>query len=131
MCTLLVVSTLVLLQSTTVAAQAAPRGADTLPFLDERLSFEARAADLVLRMTLGEKVNQMKDVAPAIERFYIPAYNWWNEALHGVARAGLVAYWNDTTHTWDVEAGTVRLEVGASSADIRLTHDLRVKRGAP
>ncbi|MDI9497576.1 MAG: glycoside hydrolase family 3 C-terminal domain-containing protein [Bacillota bacterium] len=47
-----------------------------------------RAAGLVARMTLEEKVAQTQYRAPAIERLGIPAYNWWNEALHGVARAG-------------------------------------------
>ena len=69
-------------------------------------SFEARARDLVSRMTLEEKVSQMQDVAPAIPRLGIPEYNWWNEALHGVARAGtatvfpqaigLAATWDDS-----------------------------------
>ena len=45
--------------------------------------------DLVGRMTVEEKVSQMGSVAPAIERLGIPQYNWWNEGLHGVARAGL------------------------------------------
>ena len=58
-------------------------------YLDESLPFEQRARDLVSRMTLEEKVLQMKDVAPAIPRLGVPEYNWWNEALHGVARAGL------------------------------------------
>lgn len=49
----------------------------------------ARARDLVSRMTLEEKVAQMGYGAPAIERLGIPAYNWWNECLHGVARAGI------------------------------------------
>lgn len=57
-------------------------------YLDTNLSFEERAKDLVSRMTLEEKVSQMLNKAPAIERLGIPAYNWWNEALHGVARAG-------------------------------------------
>jgi len=57
-------------------------------YLDTNLSFEERARDLVSRMTLEEKVSQMLYQAPAIERLDIPAYNWWNEALHGVARAG-------------------------------------------
>ena len=71
-----------------------------------QLTFEQRAHDLVSQMTLAEKVSQMKDVAPAIERLGIPAYNWWNEALHGVARSGLAtvfpqaiglaATWNDS-----------------------------------
>src|SRR6187200_2667794 len=50
--------------------------------------FEDRAADLVARMTLEEKVSQMQNDAPAIPRLGIPSYEWWNEALHGVARAG-------------------------------------------
>lgn len=51
-------------------------------------SFEARAVDLVSRMTLAEKVSQMQNDAPAIPRLGVPKYEWWNEALHGVARAG-------------------------------------------
>ncbi len=48
----------------------------------------AKAHELVGKMTLEEKASQLKFDAPAIERLGIPAYNWWNEALHGVARAG-------------------------------------------
>jgi beta-glucosidase len=58
------------------------------PWLDTTRSFEARAADLVSRMTLEEKAAQMQNDSPAIERLGVPAYDWWNEALHGVARAG-------------------------------------------
>ena len=47
------------------------------------------AKRLVEQMTLEEKISQMRYESPAIERLHIPAYNWWNEALHGVARAGL------------------------------------------
>lgn len=57
-------------------------------YLDESKSFEERAKDLVSRMTTEEKVSQMLFNAPAIPRLGIPRYNWWNEALHGVARAG-------------------------------------------
>lgn len=51
---------------------------------------EARklAAELVAQMTLEEKCSQLRYDAPAIERLGIPAYNWWNEGIHGVARAG-------------------------------------------
>lgn len=52
------------------------------------MNFEQRARELVSKMTLAEKMAQMKYDAPAIERLGIPAYNWWNECLHGVARAG-------------------------------------------
>ena len=58
-------------------------------YLDENLDFEERARDLVDRMTLDEKVTQMVYNAPAIPRLGIKSYNWWNEALHGVARAGV------------------------------------------
>ncbi len=75
-----------------------------LPYQDLSLSFEARAKDLVSRMTLDEKVSQMKDVAPAIPRLGVPAYNWWNEALHGVARSGLATVFPQAiglAATWD------------------------------
>ena len=47
-----------------------------------------KAAELVGKMTLEEKMSQLRYDAPAIDRLNVPAYNWWNEALHGVARAG-------------------------------------------
>ncbi len=52
------------------------------------MTFKERAKELVSQMTLAEKIAQMKYDAPAIERLGVPAYNWWNECLHGVARAG-------------------------------------------
>lgn len=57
-------------------------------YKNKELSFEERAKDLVSRMTLEEKVMQMLHSAPGIPRLGIKPYNWWNEALHGVARAG-------------------------------------------
>ena len=56
------------------------------PYLDPDLPPARRAADLVSRMTLEEKVLQMQSTAPAIPRLVVPAYNWWNEALHGVVQ---------------------------------------------
>lgn len=58
-------------------------------YRNEQLSFESRAHDLVSRMTLKEKISQMQYQAPEIKRLGIPSYNWWCEALHGVARAGV------------------------------------------
>ncbi len=58
------------------------------PYQNTGLDFETRAADLVSRMTLEEKVSQLTHYADSIERLGIPMYNWWNECLHGVARAG-------------------------------------------
>lgn len=54
----------------------------------DRMNAKQLATDLVSRMTLDEKASQLRYDSPAIERLGIPAYNWWNEALHGVARAG-------------------------------------------
>ena len=75
-------------------------------YKDEALPLENRAWDLVSHMTLEEKISQMKYDAPAIPHLDIPEYNWWNECLHGVARAGkatvfpqaigMAATWNQT-----------------------------------
>jgi beta-glucosidase len=69
-------------------------------------SAEQRAADLVSRMTLEEKVLQMQNSAPALPRLGIPAYDWWNEALHGVARAGQATVFPQAiglAATWDTD----------------------------
>jgi beta-glucosidase len=78
---------------------------DRAPYLDPTLSPERRAADLVSRMTLEEKVLQMQSTAPAIGRLGVPAYNWWNEALHGVAqgRATVFPQAIGLAATWDTD----------------------------
>lgn len=58
-----------------------------LGFRNPDLSLEVRVNDLIGRLTLEEKITQMMNNAPAIERLGIPPYNWWNECLHGVARS--------------------------------------------
>jgi beta-glucosidase len=70
--------------SNAASSAATPRPA----YLDPSLPVEQRVNDLVSRMTMEEKAAQMQDVARAIPRLGLPAYNWWNEGLHGVARAG-------------------------------------------
>ncbi len=81
-----------------VAQQSAPK------YKDPTVAPEERAQDLVSRMTLEEKVSQMQNAAPAISHLDIPAYDWWNEALHGVARAGLATVFPQAIAlgaTWD------------------------------
>lgn len=56
---------------------------------EKNAEYKNRARELVEKMTLSEKISQMLSWSPAIERLGIPEYNWWNEALHGVARAGI------------------------------------------
>jgi beta-glucosidase len=82
-------------------ARAQPQ---TPPYLNPDLPVARRVDDLVSRMTLEEKVSQMKDVAPGIPRLQVPEYNWWNEALHGVARSGLATVFPQAigfAATWD------------------------------
>ena len=71
-----------------LALACALPSAAQLPYLDKNLSPDERAADLVGRLTLEEKASLMDYNSKAIPRLGIPAYNWWNEALHGVARNG-------------------------------------------
>jgi beta-glucosidase len=71
-----------------VPAPRAGSPADSALYRDPRQPAAARAADLVRRLTVDEKIGQLMTAAPAIPRLGVPAYDWWNEALHGVARAG-------------------------------------------
>ena len=75
-------------------------------YKDATLPIEARVEDLVSRMTLEEKISQMMYDAPAIERLGIPKYNWWNECLHGVGRAGVATVFPQAiglAATWNTE----------------------------
>src|SRR5690606_38712836 len=58
------------------------------PYENTDLPTDVRVDDLISRMTMGEKISQMVHDSPAIPRLNILEYNWWNEGLHGVARAG-------------------------------------------
>jgi beta-glucosidase len=74
------------------------------PFRNPSLTLEDRVNDLVSRMTLQEKADQLVYTAPAIPRLGIPAYTWWNEALHGVARAGYATVFPQSitiANSWD------------------------------
>jgi beta-glucosidase len=73
-----------------IGSSAATQQRDTsAPYLNPSLPVQQRVDNLVSRMTLEEKVSQMMNVAPAIPRLGIPEYDWWNEALHGVAVSGI------------------------------------------
>lgn len=76
----------------------------TPAYKDPSLPIEKRVNDLISRMTLEEKVSQMMNAAPSIERLGMPEYEWWNEALHGVARAGYATVFPQAIGlgaTWD------------------------------
>ena len=67
-----------------------------LPYQDPNLTPEQRATDLLQRLTIEEKVSLMQNNSPGILRLGIKPYEWWNEALHGVARAGLATVFPQT-----------------------------------
>jgi beta-glucosidase len=106
------------------AAQHAPNPS---PYRDAPLTPDARAADLVSRMTLEEKVQQLLNDAPAIPRLGVREYNWWSEGLHGVAAnnvatvfpqaIGLAATW-DAPGLHDV-ADTIGIEFRAKYVESR------------
>ena len=81
--------------------------AQTLPYQDKSLSFHERAVDLVSRLTLAEKAQQMGNmVNTEVNRdgVYLPMYQYWNEALHGVARSGAATSFPESkgmSATWD------------------------------
>ena len=70
-----------------------------LPYQDTHLSTEQRVDDLVSRMTLEEKTSQMINTSAAIPRLGVPAYDWWSEGLHGVARSGYATLFPRTERT--------------------------------
>ena len=75
-------------------------------FKNPSLPLEERVDDLISRLTLEEKVSQMMNAARAIPRLDLPAYNWWNEGLHGVARAGYATVFPQAiglAATWDTD----------------------------
>ena len=72
--------------ATPMSAQQSPASS---AYLDPKLPVEQRVDDLISRMTLEEKASQLGHTAASIPRLHVPEYNWWNEGLHGVARAGV------------------------------------------
>src|ERR1035437_10298058 len=104
--------------------------ADLPPYKDPQLPMERRASDLLSHMTLDEKISQLMNASPAVERLGIPAYNWWNEALHGVARAGRATVFPEAiglAATWDQK---LMLRVATAISDEgRAKHNEFVRRG--
>lgn len=99
-------------------------------FLDYNLPVEERVEILVSQMTLQEKIDQMVFTAPAIPRLGVPEYNWWNESLHGVARAGYATVFPQSitiAGSWDKEL--MYRVATAISDEARAKHHDFVRRG--
>lgn len=102
-----------------------PPQTDQPAYRDPDRPIEERVNDLVSRMTREEKVSQMVHAAPAIERLGVPAYNWWNECLHGVGRAGIATVFPQAiglAATWDTEL--------MHSAAVAISDEARAKHHA-
>lgn len=101
------------------------------PFQDSDLPIAERVRDLISRMTLPEKIGQLQYNAPAIRRLGVPAYNWWNECLHGVARAGIATVFPQAiglAATWNPElVGRVATAV---SDEARAKHHAAEREGS-
>ncbi len=126
-CRMLLLMVLFVMPVTVVIGQNTYR----FPFLNPDLSVEERADDIVSRMTLDEKIGQMLDVAPAIDRLGVPVYNWWNECLHGVGRAGLATVFPQAVGmgaTWDEDL-ILRVST-AISDEARAKHHEFVRNGS-
>lgn len=99
------------------------------PFQDPSLSVEDRVENLVELLTLEEKVGLLMNSSKAVPRLEIPAYDWWNEALHGVARSGkatvfpqaigMAATWDEASHleTFEIISDEARAKYNKSSAE--------------
>jgi len=99
-------------------------------FLDPTLKTETRVNDLISRLTIDEKISQLSYNSPAIDRLGIPKYNWWNECLHGVARAGKATVFPQPiglAATWDDEL-IYRVAV-AISDEARAKHHQFLRQG--
>ncbi|RLD75584.1 MAG: glucan 1,4-alpha-glucosidase [Bacteroidetes bacterium] len=102
----------------------------SFPFQNPDLDAETRANDLLNRLSLSEKVAQMQDVTPAIDRLGIPEYNWWNECLHGVARAGAATSFPQAigmSATWNTVL--INEVADAISTEARAKFNRSVKKG--
>ncbi|MDK2971438.1 MAG: beta-glucosidase [Candidatus Sumerlaeota bacterium] len=100
------------------------------PFQDPGLPIEERLDDLLARLTLDEKIARLMHESPAIERLGIPAFNWWNECLHGVARAGKATVFPQAIGLAAAFNRTLMHEVASVIADEgRAKHHDAVRRG--
>ena len=100
------------------------------PYKDPNLSAEARAKDLLGRLSLQEKAQLMEHTSPAIERLGIPAFNWWNEALHGIGRNGTATVYPITmglAATWD--DALVERAFSAASDEARAKNNIARQNG--
>ncbi|OOV20353.1 glycoside hydrolase family 3 C-terminal domain-containing protein [Flavobacterium sp. LM4] len=103
---------------------------ENFAFKNPNLPTDQRVNDLVSRMSIDEKISQLMDSSPAIERLGVPEYNWWNESLHGVARAGYATVFPQSisiASSWDRQL--IFDVANAISDEARAKHHEYLRRG--
>jgi beta-glucosidase len=98
-------------------------------YLDPSLPAEARAADLVRRLTLEEKASQLVNHSRAIPRLNVPAYDWWSEALHGVLAKGTTAFPEPIGLAATFDPDGIHEMAEAIGMEGRIKHDEAMKKG--
>ncbi len=98
-------------------------------YLDPSLPADQRAADLVKRMTLQEKASQLVNQSRAIPRLGVPAYDWWSEALHGVARNGTTEFPEPIGLAATFDAPAIHEMATAIGVEGRIYHERAVRAG--
>jgi beta-glucosidase len=99
-------------------------------YLNTSLSAQERAKDLVSRMTLEEKIGQMVNNSPAIDRLHVPEHNWWNECLHGVGRMGIATVFPQAMGLASMFDEEMMLTVATAISDeARAKHHAHARRG--
>ncbi len=101
-----------------------------LPYRNPALPTSQRVGDLISRMTLEEKVSQMQNSAPAVPHLGIPAYDWWSEGLHGVARSGYATVFPQAigmAASWDTEL--IHHEAAVISTEARAKYGDAIAHG--
>ena len=115
--------------SLTAANGAGAKKSAAPAYLNPSLPAETRAADLVHRMTLEEKASQMVNHSRAIPRLKVPAYDWWSEALHGVAVKGTTEFPEPIGLAATFDPDGIHRMAQAIGVEGRIKHDIAMKKG--
>ena len=108
--------------------------AQSFPYQDPSLTPEQRADDILTRLTVEQKVSLMMNSSPAIPELGINEYDWWNEALHGAARAGLATVFPQAigmASSWDDELLEAVFDIASTEQRIKFIQYRRDREGNP
>src|SRR5947209_5393037 len=115
--------------SAVLASNANAEKGSSPTYLNPSLSADVRASDLVHRMTLEEKASQLVNHARAIPRLGVPAYDWWSEALHGVATKGTTEFPEPIGLAATFDPAGIHQMAEAIGVEGRVKHDEAMQKG--